>query len=246
GRGTRLVEKTEVIPKPLVPIGDKPMLWHIMKIYSHHDHNRFILALGYKGEMIKEYFIKYPWLHRSFEVNLSHPVSPKSPEDWDVVLKDTGKESKIGKRLNIVKADIQSFPFLATYGDGLSDVDINKVVDFHSKMRDEQGVIATITITRPRIQYGVVDEKNNIALGFSEKPLLDKWVNTGFMVLEKEVFKYVKDDEMDFDALKKLAADGKLAVFKHNGFFASMDTYRDYLELNNLWRDCRPWQVWKD
>lgn len=246
GRGTRLSEKTGIVPKPLVPIGEKPILWHIMKTYEHYGHRRFILTLGYKGEMIKDYFVKYPWLHSSFEINLAQPLLPKCKEKWLVLLKDTGEESKIGKRLNMIKDEIKTFPFLATYGDGLADIDINKVIAFHDKMKKEKGAIATITLAMPCLQYGVAKERDNMITEFTEKPRLDKWVNIGFMVFERGVFKYVKDNEMDFDALKKIAADGKLAAFKHEGFFASMDTYRNFVELNELWKSSKPWKVWQD
>ncbi len=244
GRGTRLAEKTDVIPKPLVPIGEKPILWHIMKIYEKFGFKRFILPLGYKGELIKNFFLKYPLLDESFEINCSKPIAPKYVEDWGVVLKDTGLESTTGKRLNMVKEDIKGETFLLTYGDGVSDVDVSKVIEFHEKMKKEKGTIATLTISRRRLNYGAVKEKDGIATGFVEKPLTDNWINIGFMVLEKAAFDYVEDSEMDYEAFKKITAEGKLAVFKHDGFFASMDTYKDYVDLNELWKTSKPWKVW--
>lgn len=246
GRGTRLAEKTGIVPKPLVPIGDRPILWHIMKTYEHYGHRRFILTLGYKGEMIKDYFVKYPWLHCSFEINSKNAVFPACAEDWSVLLKDTGEKSTTGKRLNLVKEDIKSNPFLVTYGDGLADVDVNKVIDLHNKMKTQHGTIATIVITHPRIKYGVIKEKDDIALDFNDKAVLGEWINIGFMVMERDVFRYIKDNEMDYEALKAMAAEKKLAVFKHGGFFASMDTYKDYVDLNAMWKDKSPWKVWKE
>ncbi len=244
GRGTRLAEKTDVTPKPLVPIGEKPILWHIMKGYAYFGHKRFILPVGFKGEMIKNFFLKHPSHKSSFEINQPMSISSNCADDWDVVLKNTDLESTTGKRLNMVKKDIKGETFLLTYGDGVSNVDINKVIEFHEKMKNEKGTIATLTISRRRLNYGAVKEKNGIAICFVEKPLTDNWINIGFMVLEKAVFDYVEDSKMDYEAFKKIAALGKLAVFKHNGFFASMDTYKDYIDLNELWKISKPWKVW--
>ncbi len=245
GRGTRLSEKTDVIPKPLVNVGDWPILWHIMKIYSVFNHERFILTLGYKGEMIKQYFLNFPWLCNSFEIDLKKPITPSCSENWSILFKDTGLNSTTGKRLNAIKGDINGDRFMLTYGDGVGDININELIEFHDKMKKKHGTIGTITTFNPRSKYGVFCEENGMAKSFEEKPISNELINIGFMVLEKEIFDYIEDDKMFEETIPKLVASNKLAIYRHNSFWGQMDTYRDYMELNALWDDSKPWKVWK-
>jgi glucose-1-phosphate cytidylyltransferase len=247
GRGTRLAEKTDIIPKALVPIGGRPMLWHIMKLYSAFGHNRFILTLGYRGEMIKEYFLKYPWLHSNFEINMGQPQVPTIDEDWNIFFLDTGVKSNTGLRLHMAKDHIKGNTFMVTYGDGLSNINFGKLVDFHNKMKSEEGTIGTISIINPQSRFGVVHHEDGKISKFSEKPRMDEFINIGFMVLERGVFDYMDGSDVAFeDILPLIARDGKLAGFHHKDFWACMDTYKDYVELNSLWADSKPWKIWKD
>lgn len=251
GRGTRLREETEFKPKPLVDIGGMPILWHIMKIYSHYDHNEFILPLGYKGEMIKEFFMDFGWRSNDFSLNLkSDTISvheDHKKEDWNIHFVDTGIESGTGLRLfkvrNFLKDD--NF-FLLTYGDGVSDVDINRLIDFHK----QQKTIATITGVNVLSSYGVLKVDNNKVTKFAEKPMDKSIINGGFMVFNKEAFDHMKDEDLmleegDSGLLPKLAKMGEVSVYYHKGFWKSMDNYRDHLEFNRLWKENPRWKIWQ-
>ena len=248
GRGTRLAEKTSVTPKPLVPIGEKPILWHIMKIYSHHDHNRFVLPLGYKGHQIKRFFMEYPWINNSFEIATNSIQIPKPKEDWSVALIDTGIESKTQKRLFLVKDRIKTDSFMLTYGDGVADININELVKRHEYLKQKHDIICTITLHNHKSKFGVVDVENGLAKEFREKPSMDKMMNIGFMIFDKKVFDYIDDSDVMLESLllPKLAAEGKIGVYNHEGFWGCMDTYGDYLQLNDLWNREKPWKIWKD
>ena len=249
GLGTRLSEETDLKPKPMVEIGNKPILWHIMKLYSSHGINDFIICCGYKGYIIKEYFANY-FLHMSdvtFDMkdNKMH-VHQNNAEPWVVTLLDTGKHSMTGGRLKRVSEYVKTDEaFCFTYGDGVSDVDITSLIDFHKK----QGKLATLTATRPPGRYGalkITDE--NIVDYFQEKPDGDgSWINGGFFVLSPEVIDYINDDEWSWesDTLVSLADIGELSAYKHPGFWQPMDTLRDKHSLEELWSSGKaPWKIW--
>lgn len=248
GRGTRLSEKTREMPKPLIELGEYPILWHIMKIYSSFSCNRFVFTLGYKGDMIIDYFLNRLPIQQNFSVNLSDIVVPRVKEPWEIAFVQTGLESKTAKRLFESKDQIKSGRFLATYGDGVADINIKKLVLHHEKLRREKDVIATITITKPYSKYGIVKLDGNIVEKFSEKPQMDEYINVGFMVLEPEVFDYIdpSSDVMFEDTLGAIAHDGKLGYYIHEGFWHAMDTYKDYIDMNEMWRVNPRWKMWAD
>lgn len=251
GRGTRLQEETVVKPKPMVTIGKYPILWHIMKIYSHFGHRDFILALGYKGNAIKQYFRNYKWLTSDFTLNTktkeelyyNHTII----EDWNVTFADTGLETKTVQRLLALKKYIKDEDtFMLTYGDGVADVDINKLIEFHKV----KGKIVTLTGINPTSQYGVIDvDSDYIAQQFKEKPTSeDDFINGGFMVFDKRIFEYIYPEDKNMlveTVIPALAKKGEVAIYHHKGFWQSMDTYRDLLKLNTLWNDKKPWAVWE-
>jgi len=249
GYGTRLSEETEIKPKPMVEIGSKPILWHIMKIYSTYGFNDFIILLGYKGYVVKEYFANY-FLHQSdVTINLESgemEVHNNHSEPWKVTLIDTGIDTMTGGRIKRAKKYIGNEPFLLTYGDGVGDINIEKLVEFHRKHKK----ILTITSVQPEGRFGALDiGEDNEVLEFKEKPKGDGgWINAGFFVCESGVFDYIKGDETIFEdePLKKLAKDGQLYTYKHTGFWKPMDTLRDKRELNRLWNSGKaPWKIWE-
>jgi glucose-1-phosphate cytidylyltransferase len=250
GRGTRLSEETTSIPKPMVGIGGKPIIWHIMKIYSHFGFNDFIVCLGYKGYMAKEYFSHY-FMHMSdVTIDLKKndlKVHATSTEPWKITLVDTGLETMTGGRLKRVRKYIGNETFMMTYGDGVSDVNIKELLKFHKR----SGKPATVTAVQLAGRFGALSMKDaGIVNSFLEKPKGDgSWINGGFFVLEPEVFNYISGDETmwEFDSLKNLADVKKLAAFKHDGFWKSMDTLRDRAELEEAWNENRAlWKKWKD
>jgi len=250
GRGTRLSEKTKNTPKPLVEVGQYPILWHIMKILSHYGHKRFILNLGYKGDLIKQWFLNYRF-NGSFELDLENPVLPDHPEDWKILFKNTGLESGTGFRLKQVENDIKSDQFILLYGDCIADVDINNLIDYHKMMVKKHGILATVTAFQPNSKYGLINHtEDGIVTAFMEKPKIREWISVGFMVCEKDVFKYLSDEPSSMfeqGALHELAKEKKLALYKHKGVFHPMDTYKDYVELNSLWKSGNAkWKIWKD
>jgi len=249
GYGTRISEETAVRPKPMVEIGEKPILWHIMKIYSHFGLHDFIICCGYKGNMIKEFFLNY-FLHQSdvtFDLkNNNMKVHQNAVEPWRVTLVDTGLNTMTGGRIKRVREHIGDETFCMTYGDGVSNVDIEKLIQFHK----DQNASATLTAVQPPGRFGTFrlgfnDAKIN---SFKEKPQGDgAWVNGGFFVLEPEVFNYIEGDQTVWEKapLESLANDGKLAAFKHHGFWQPMDTLRDKNVIEDLWTsDNPPWKVW--
>ena len=248
GLGTRLSEETSLKPKPMVEIGGMPILWHIMKIYSAHGINEFIICCGYKGYLIKEYFANY-FLHMSdvtfdMEKNTMH-VHQKYVEPWKVTLVDTGHNSNTGGRLKRVAKHIESeSAFCFTYGDGVSDVDVSTLVKFH----EEHGRWATVTAVQPPGRYGSLDCKEAVVKGFMEKPGGDgSLINGGFFVLSPEVLKLIKGDSISFEtvSLSTLASLDQLRAYRHDGFWQPMDTLRDQNALQELWVSKRaPWKVW--
>jgi glucose-1-phosphate cytidylyltransferase len=250
GMGTRLSEETDVKPKPMAEIGTKPMLWHIMKIYSHYGFNDFVLCLGYKGYMIKEYFANY-FLHQADVTidmkNNRMQVHHKKAEPWKVTMVDTGLNTMTGGRIKRVQDYVGNKPFMLTYGDGVADVDLKTLISFHKK----QGRLATMTAIQPLGRFGAVDIADDGKVrAFQEKPQGDgAWINGGFFVLEPKVFDYIKGGDpaiWERAPLEGLARDGQLAAYMHCGFWKCMDTLRDKTELENLWQGGKaPWKVWK-
>ena len=248
GFGTRISEETSVRPKPMIEIGGKPVLWHIMKLYSTHGINDFIICLGYKGYMIKEYFANY-YLHMSdvtFDMqNNSMKVHHNKVEPWRVTLVDTGEDTMTGGRLKRVKPYLDDEDFCFTYGDGMSDVNIGELIDFHKKMDG----LATLTAIQPPGRFGALDMNQQKITGFQEKPQGDGGrVNGGFFVLSPAVLDYIADDETvwEREPLEKLAKDGELSAYLHNGFWQPMDTLRDKVLLESLWDSGKPpWKVWE-
>ncbi len=249
GYGTRLSEETDIKPKPMVEIGGKPILWHIMKIYSSHGFNEFVILLGYKGFIIKEYFSNY-FIHQSDMTidlaNNSMEIHHNEIEPWKVTLLDTGLKTFTGGRIKRAKDYIGGDDFLLTYGDGLSDVDIAKTVEFHNS----HGKNITMTAVQPAGRYGALDiNADNSISSFEEKPKGDgAWINGGFFVCKPEVLNYITDDSTMFEQepLIGLAAEDQLMSFKHNGFWGSMDTLRDKTNLCQLWDSNQaPWKLWQ-
>lgn len=249
GRGTRISEETEVLPKPMIQVGGKPILWHIMKVYSHFGFNDFIICLGYKGYAIKEYFANY-FLH-SADLTLdlssnSMKVHGSKAEPWKVTLIDTGLETMTGGRIKRIEKYTEGKTFLLTYGDGIGNVDIKKLVEFHKK----QGKYATVTAVQLEGRFGALNiKKDENVASFFEKPRGDGvWINGGFFVLEPEIFKYIRDASIvwEREPLEKLAKDNQLNAYKHSGFWKCMDTLRDKIELEQLWNAGNaPWKLEK-
>ncbi|HEX5891215.1 MAG TPA: glucose-1-phosphate cytidylyltransferase [Pyrinomonadaceae bacterium] len=246
GLGTRLTEETELKPKPMVEIGGRPILWHIMKHYAHHGFKEFFIALGYRGEVVKRFFLDYCSLSGSMTVDLSQGVvnnHQNDCEDWLVHLQDTGHETNTGGRVKRLQASLSDGTFMLTYGDGVCDVDLQKLLEFHRA----HGRIATVTAVRPPARFGGLIFDGDLVKEFTEKPQIGEgWINGGFMVFEPAVFDYLKDDEsnLEADALEKLATDKQLVAFRHEAFWQCMDTMREVRMLENLWRNNPPWKVW--
>jgi glucose-1-phosphate cytidylyltransferase len=252
GFGTRLSEETEVKPKPMVEIGGKPILWHIMKTYSHYGYNDFVICLGYKGFSIKEYFHHY-YLHNSdvtFDMTTNHVEYSKSKaEPWKVTLVETGINTMTGGRIKRIQDHIGDEPFMLTYGDGVSDVNIKDLFDFHQS----HGKLATLTAVQPSGKFGsLAFEDNGLQVkAFQEKPKSSgNWINGGFFILQPEIFDFLSDSAdlvWEKGPLEKLANDDQLMSYKHNGFWHCMDTMKDNKDLNDMWdEDNSPWKVWND
>jgi glucose-1-phosphate cytidylyltransferase len=248
GLGTRISEETHLKPKPMIEIGSKPILWHIMKCYSSHGVNDFVVCLGYKGYVIKEYFANY-FLHMSdVTFDMAHnrmEVHQASAEPWRVTLVDTGDDTMTGGRLKRVAAYVGDDDFCFTYGDGVSDVDIGKLIQFHQS----QGTLATVTSVQPPGRFGSLDIERGKITGFKEKPQGDGgWINGGFFVLSPRVIDYIENDSTTWERkpLEKLASEGQLSAYKHEGFWQPMDTLRDKVMLEDLWTSGKaPWKSWK-
>lgn len=248
GLGTRLAEETEIKPKPMIEIGGRPILWHIMKHYACYGFKEFFIALGYKGEVIKRYFFDYYSLNGSITVHLSNgkvEVRDKECEDWVIHLMETGQETYTGGRIKRLEPWLTGGTFMVTYGDGVSDVDLHELVKFHRS----HGRIATVTAVRPPARYGGLIFNGDLVSSFTEKPQTGEgWINGGFFVFEPEIFSYLEGDysTLEVDALEQLAADGQLAAYKHDRFWQCMDTLRDKRLLESLWQEGRaPWKLWE-
>ncbi|WP_102346534.1 glucose-1-phosphate cytidylyltransferase [Bacillus sp. Marseille-P3661] len=250
GLGTRISEESHLKPKPMIEIGGKPILWHIMKIYSHYGFNEFIICLGYKGYAIKEYFANYHLNHSDVTFDFSQTpikttIHSYCAEPWKVTLVDTGNETLTGGRLKRIERLIGNETFMMTYGDGLSNINIDNLLDYHYKSKK----IATVTAVQPEGRFGSLDiEENGVVKGFLEKPKGDgNWVNGGFFVLSSEVFNYIDGDSTVFERepLQQLADKGELAAYKHSGFWFPMDTLRDKNNLEEMWKKgSHPWKIW--
>ncbi len=249
GLGTRMREETEFRPKPLVEVGGRPILWHIMKRYAHFGFNDFILCLGYRGNMIKEYFLNYEAMNNDFTISLGSTSRIEfndrhREQDFRVTLADTGQETMTGGRLKRVRRYVPDETFMLTYGDGLADVDIPNLLEFHKS----HGKLATVTTFRPASRFGILDiGATNQVKNFIEKPKSDAWASAGFFVFEPRVFDYLGGDEciLEKEPLERLAEQGELMAYHHHGFFYAMDTFREYQVLNDLWKSGEaPWKIW--
>jgi len=247
GMGTRLREETEFKPKPMVEIGGRPVLWHIMKIYAHYGFRRFILCLGYKGNIIKDYFVTYEAMSNDFTIHLGQQnkltyQSDHAEQNFEVTLVDTGLRTMTGGRVKRIERFIETDTFLVTYGDGLADLNIGELVNFHNS----HGKLATLTASRPPSRYGILDltDRGQI-LRFREKVQAD-WINGGFFVFNRRIFDYLDQEcVLEQEPMERLAADGQLMAFRHEGFWIGMDTYREYEMLNRIWDSGHaPWKVW--
>lgn len=250
GMGTRLKEETEIKPKPMVEIGGKPILWHIMKAYSHYGYKRFILALGYKSEYIKKYFYDYAFVSSDFTITLDSKSSPKihslsNENHWEITCVDTGYSTLKGGRIKKLEPFIKSDNFHLTYGDGISNIDINKLIQFHLNHKK----IGTVTAVHPPSRFGEMFMEGDCVKEFEEKPQLKTgYINGGFFVFKREFLKYLTPDndcDLEFGALQKLAHDGQLMAFKHDSYWQCMDSVRDLEYLNKSWNSGNPpWKMW--
>lgn len=248
GLGTRLSEETELKPKPMVEIGGFPILWHIMKHYAHYGLKEFYLALGYRGDVIKRFFVDYYSLNGSMTLSLSDGKVDRHErecEDWIVHLNNTGEETNTGGRVKRLEQHLKDDTFALTYGDGLCNVDLQDLIKFHRAHKR----IATVTAVRPPARFGGLIFEGDIVVDFTEKPQIGEgWINGGFLILEPEIFNYLEGDDssLEADALECLAADRQLAAYRHEGFWQCMDTLRDKRLLESLWLERQaPWKIWE-
>jgi glucose-1-phosphate cytidylyltransferase len=250
GEGTRLREETETKPKPMVLIGGMPILLHIMKSYANYGYKDFVLCLGYKSEVIKQFFLTHELMHNDFTINLSNRKNdivhkPEKEEDWTITFAETGLKNQTGSRIKRIEKYIKEDNFLATYGDAVSTVDIPALVKFHNK----QNTIGTLTAVHPHSKWGLVKSgSNGLIEEFVEKPFLYDYVNGGFFAFKADFFDYLKDSEdciLEAEPFAKLVKEKQFSMFKHEGFWHSMDTYKDYLELNKIWDSGKAqWKRW--
>lgn len=257
GQGTRLREETEIRPKPMVEVGGKPIIWHIMKIYSHYGFNDFIVSAGYKSEWIKRYFLDYATMSTDFTIDLSVGGNSnklqihdgEEREKWKVTVVDTGLETQTGGRIKLVRKYING-TFMATYGDGVANINIPKLIESHEQVRKESGTIATLTAVHPVARFGEIgfESDGKRVKHFMEKPQTDRdWINGGFFVLEPEIFDYISQPITNFEShtLATVAQEGKLAAYKHDGYWRCMDTLRDCQHLNEEWKEGKAgWKIW--
>jgi glucose-1-phosphate cytidylyltransferase len=248
GLGTRLAEETEVKPKPMVEIGGRPILWHIVKHYAHYGYKEFFIALGYKGETIKRYFVDYCNLNGSMTLDMASgriDAHDKDCEDWILHLKNTGQATNTGGRVKRLEPWLKDGTFMLTYGDGVCDINLQELLRFHRA----HGKLATVTAVRPPARFGGLVFEGDLVSDFTEKPQIGEgWINGGFMVLEPGIFDYLSGDDsvLEADALEQLASDRQLAAYRHEQFWQCMDTLRDKRLLESLWHEGRaPWKVWE-
>jgi len=248
GLGTRLAEDNEIRPKPMIEIGGRPIVWHIMKHYAHYDLKEFYIALGHRGEVIKRFFLDYSSLGGSLSIDLvTGQIVKQDPsnEHWSIHLRDTGEETNTGGRLKRLEQDLKSETFMLTYGDGVCDLDLRKLLEFHRS----HGRMATVTAVRPPARFGGLIFDGDLVSEFTEKPQVGEgWINGGFFVFEPEIFNYLKNDgaSLETDALEMLASERQLAAYRHEGFWQCMDTPRDKRLLESLWHQPNvPWKLWQ-
>jgi glucose-1-phosphate cytidylyltransferase len=249
GLGTRLGEATENRPKPMIEIGGRPIVWHIMKQYAHYGLKEFYIALGYRGDVIKRFFVDYSNLGGSLSVDLaSGQIDKHEPlaDDWIIHLRNTGQETNTGGRVKRLEQSLKGDTFMLTYGDGVSNLDLQKLLEFHRT----HGRIATVTAVRPPARFGGLIFDGDFVSEFTEKPQVGEgWINGGFFVLEPKIFSYLNGDDasLEADALEQLAGERQLVAYRHEGFWQCMDTPRDKRLLDSLWKESRaPWKVWED
>jgi len=247
GLGTRLSEETEVRPKPMVEIGGRPILWHIMRYYEHFGFSDFVVALGYKGEVIKRWFVDYASLTSDLSIDMSTgsvtPSSREATSNWKVGLVDTGQNTATGGRIKRLQDHLGDETCMVTWGDGVATVDLHELLAFHRS----HGKLATLTAARPPARFGHLEIDGDTIVEFNEKPQTGEgWINGAFFVLEPEVFDYIDGDDTQFEKepLERLAKDGQLMAYKHPGFWQCMDTIRDKKRLEELWETGAPWRVW--
>jgi glucose-1-phosphate cytidylyltransferase len=247
GLGTRLQEETVIKPKPMVEVGGKPILWHIMKIYAAQGFNEFIIALGYKSEIIKDYFLNFHYYSNDLTIQLKDGTVTAhngNSEDWTIHLVETGNETQTGGRLKRLAPWIGSEPFMMTYGDGVADINLRQLLDHHKKM----GRLATVTAVHPPSRFGEMSFDGDLVVEFNEKPQTGEgWINGGFFMLEPKVLDYISCDSMPWERepMQRLAAERQLTSYKHNGFWQCMDTIRDVQLVNKLWAEGKsPWKIW--
>jgi len=248
GLGTRLREETEYRPKPMVPIGGQPILWHIMKTFAHYNQKNFIVCTGYKGEMIRNYFQNFQTMNMDFTVKLNDRNSLQThgqiAEDWTVTVADTGPTTMTGGRLHAIKSYVGNETFMCTYGDGVADIDIDALLSFHKS----HGRTATLSSVRPQSRFGVLDIENDGQVAhFREKPVGEGWINAGYFVFEPRIFDYLNPDSvLESEPLSQLAKEGELMAYRHEGFWQPMDTYRETVLLTEMWEQNQaPWKVWQ-
>ena len=247
GLGTRLAEETEVLPKPMVEIGGHPILWHIMRSYAHHGFNEFVIALGYKGDVIKRFFLDYQALNGNMSIDLAKgrvDVHQRETEDWKIDLIDTGPLTNTGGRVRRLRPLIDGQTFMLTYGDGVADVDLRSLLAFHRS----HGRTATVTAVRPPARFGGLLFDGDVVADFTEKPQIGEgWINGGFLVFEPGIFEHLAGDDSSLEAhaLEALAENRQLMAFRHGGFWQCMDTLRDKRQLQAMWQQGNaPWKVW--
>jgi glucose-1-phosphate cytidylyltransferase len=251
GLGTRLREETEFRPKPMVSVGTRPILWHIMKIYSHYGFNDFIICLGYKGNMIKEYFLNYEAMNNDFTIRLNNTKSIEfhnvhTERDWCITLAETGERAQTGARLKRIEKYVTGDLFMVTYGDGVANINVRALVEYHRS----HGKIGTVTAVRPPSRFGEFTLDGDKVIRFKEKPQTKEGlINGGYFVFDRAFFSYLQDDDsctLEEEPLRTLAADGELMIYSHREFWQCVDTSRELEQLNNLWNVCQaPWKVWK-
>jgi glucose-1-phosphate cytidylyltransferase len=251
GLGTRLREETEFRPKPMVEVGGRPILWHILKLFAHHGLHEFVVCLGYKGRVIRDYFLGYEAMNNDFTIGLGRESwidyhGAHGEQGFQVTLAETGDDTQTGGRVKRVERYVEGDRFVVTYGDGVSDVDVSALLRFHAS----HGRLATVTAVRPVSRFGVLDVgREGEVRRFAEKPRQEGWISAGFFVFERRVFDYLDGDGcvLEEAPLARLAREGELRAYRHEGFFYAMDTYREYVHLNEVWRSGKaPWKVWKD
>ncbi|MBN1487480.1 MAG: NTP transferase domain-containing protein [Anaerolineae bacterium] len=246
GMGTRMGNKD--IPKPLVEVGGRPILWHVMKIYATQGFTKFILALGYRGDLIKRYFLEYEWLSRDFTLSLGNggPVyhTPHDAANWQITFVETGLHTQTGARIHKVAPYITGPRFFATYADGVADIDLSALLNFHQ----DKGLLATMTGVQSFSRFGVVETDNEDRVtAYTEKPLEKRIINGGFFVFEQDALRYFAGDDdliLEQEPLRNLSADRQLALYKHPGFWRAMDTFKDVRQMNALWASDAPWKIW--